>query len=157
MKIVYFTHSLQSCWNHGNAHFLRGVLSDLIARGHEVSVWEPRNGWSLDNLIHDHGAGALYSFRQAYPGLRSSTYGPGFDPAAACDGADVVIVHEWTDPALVSALGRVRRRGSRFILLFHDTHHRAVSHQSGRAPCRVSVCQYREITEGRVFIKTNKK
>src|SRR3546814_3460757 len=53
MKIVYFTHSLQSCWNHGNAHFLRGVLSDLIARGHEVSAWEPRNGWSLDNLIHD--------------------------------------------------------------------------------------------------------
>ena len=26
MKIVYFTHSLRSCWNHGNAHFLRGVL-----------------------------------------------------------------------------------------------------------------------------------
>ena len=26
MRIVYFTHSLRSCWNHGNAHFLRGVL-----------------------------------------------------------------------------------------------------------------------------------
>jgi len=41
MKIVYFTHSLVSCWNHGNAHFLRGVLSDLIARGHEVRVYAP--------------------------------------------------------------------------------------------------------------------
>nr|MDP9415857.1 glycosyltransferase [Pseudomonadota bacterium] len=36
MKFVYFTHSLQSCWNHGNAHFLRGVLRELIVRGHDV-------------------------------------------------------------------------------------------------------------------------
>ena len=37
------------------------------------------------------------------------------------------IVHEWNDPALVAALGRQRARGARFTLLFHDTHHRAVS------------------------------
>ena len=37
MRIVYFTHSLLSCWNHGNAHFLRGVLRELKARGHDVS------------------------------------------------------------------------------------------------------------------------
>ena len=30
MRFVYFTHSLRSCWNHGNAHFLRGVLRELI-------------------------------------------------------------------------------------------------------------------------------
>ena len=31
MRFVYFTHSLASCWNHGNAHFLRGVLRELVA------------------------------------------------------------------------------------------------------------------------------
>ena len=41
--------------------------------------------------------------------------------------ADVVIVHEWNEPWLVAAIGRKRRRGARFTLLFHDTHHRAVS------------------------------
>jgi spore maturation protein CgeB len=41
-----------------------------------------------------------------------------------------VIVHEWTDPALVAAIGRMRRTGGRFTLLFHDTHHRAVSAES---------------------------
>jgi spore maturation protein CgeB len=41
VKIVYFTHSLASCWNHGNAHFLRGVLRELIGRGHEVVAYEP--------------------------------------------------------------------------------------------------------------------
>jgi len=51
----------------------------------------------------------------------------GFDHERATAGADVVIVHEWTDPALVAQLGLLRRRGGGFRLLFHDTHHRAVS------------------------------
>ena len=34
MRVVIFCHSLVSDWNHGNAHFLRGVVSELIARGH---------------------------------------------------------------------------------------------------------------------------
>jgi len=38
-----------------------------------------------------------------------------------------VIVHEWNEPWLVAAIGRARRRGGCFTLLFHDTHHRAVS------------------------------
>jgi spore maturation protein CgeB len=36
-------------------------------------------------------------------------------------------VHEWNEPSLVAAIGAVRARGGRFTLLFHDTHHRAVS------------------------------
>jgi spore maturation protein CgeB len=43
------------------------------------------------------------------------------------DDADLVIVHEWNEPALVASLGELRKRGARFTLLFHDTHHRAVS------------------------------
>ena len=41
MRLVYFTHSLRSCWNHGNAHFLRGVLRELIARGTRSRRYEP--------------------------------------------------------------------------------------------------------------------
>ncbi|MFC7051190.1 glycosyltransferase [Hansschlegelia quercus] len=126
MKIVYFTHSLASCWNHGNAHFLRGVLRELIARGHEVAIYEPEGAWSLTNLLTDHGEAALEPWRAAYPELSSKTYGEAFDPAEACDGADLVIVHEWNEPDLVAAIGRQRRRRP-FTLLFHDTHHRAVS------------------------------
>ncbi len=51
MRIAYFTHSLASCWNHGNAHFLRGVLRELIARGHDVRALEPADNWSLANLL----------------------------------------------------------------------------------------------------------
>jgi spore maturation protein CgeB len=127
MRIVYFTHSLRSCWNHGNAHFLRGVLSELVAQGCEVKAWEPVDGWSAQNLLLDHGPEALAAWRAAYPELAAETYGADFDPARACDGADLVLVHEWTDPGLVARLGARRKRGGRFRLLFHDTHHRAVS------------------------------
>jgi len=127
MKIVYFTHSLRSCWNHGNAHFLRGILSELIARGHDVRVFEQQGAWSLANLLKDHGERGLEAFREAYPELSSRTYSRPEEGAGHAWGADVVIVHEWNDPELVAAVGRLRARGGRFTLLFHDTHHRAVS------------------------------
>lgn len=127
MKIVYFTHSLASCWNHGNAHFIRGVLRDLIRRGHEVVAYEPQGAWSLENLLRDHGEAGLEAYGAAYPELGSVQYGADFDPAEALAGADLVIVHEWNDPELVRAIGRTRARGGGFTLLFHDTHHRAVS------------------------------
>lgn len=127
MKVVYLTHSLASCWNHGNAHFLRGVLRELIHLGHEVEALEPEGAWSLANLLADHGEAGLDAYRSFYPELRSTTYRPDIDLDAALDGADVVIVHEWNEPWLVAAVGERRRRGGRFTLLFHDTHHRAVS------------------------------
>ena len=127
MKIAYFTHSLRSCWNHGNAHFLRGVLSELIARGHDVRAYEPEGAWSLANLLADHGEAGLAAFHQAYPELQSTVYAADADPAALVGDAELVIVHEWNDPALVAAVGRLRARGGAFTLLFHDTHHRAVS------------------------------
>ncbi|RHW17548.1 glycosyltransferase [Sphingomonas gilva] len=127
MKIVYFTHSLASCWNHGNAHFVRGILSELTLRGHDVLACEPENGWSLSNLIADHGEAGLAAFRTAYPELRLHSFAAD-DPLEAMVGdADLVIVHEWNAADLVAELGRMRRKGAGFTLLFHDTHHRAVS------------------------------
>jgi spore maturation protein CgeB len=127
MKIVYFTHSLRSCWNHGNAHFLRGVLRELQARGHEVTALEPEGAWSLQNLLGDSGEVGLDAWRQAYPDLHAAVYRTGDEPAALVEGADLVIVHEWNEPALVAEIGRLRTSGASFSLLFHDTHHRAVS------------------------------
>lgn len=127
MRVLIFCHSLVSCWNHGNAHFLRGVCSELIARGHAVDVYEPAGGWSLTNLVAE-CANAPAAFRRAFPELDSTAYDPRhFDLDAALDGADLVLVHEWNDAALIVRIGRHRRNGGRYRLLFHDTHHRAVS------------------------------
>ncbi|MEA2779910.1 MAG: hypothetical protein QOK29_1454 [Rhodospirillaceae bacterium] len=127
MRFAYFTHSLVSCWNHGNAHFVRGVHRELAKRGHRVRALEPADGWSRANLLRDHGTGAIQDFNRHFPDLRVTMYGPRFDVAAALAEMDVVIVHEWTDPELIVAIGRLRRSGADFLLLFHDTHHRAVS------------------------------
>jgi spore maturation protein CgeB len=127
MRFVLYTHSLVSDWNHGNAHFLRGVMRDLTRRGHSAVALEPADSWSRQNLVESQGVEAVQRFAAAFPQLQSRQYDAAFDHAAATDDADVVIVHEWTDPALVAHLGDIRRRGAKFTLLFHDTHHRAVS------------------------------
>ena len=127
MKIRLFYHSLLSDWNHGNAHFLRGTVKELMRRGHDVKVFEPRNGWSLQNLQAEHGDAPLKRFAEAYPGLRSVRYHlDELDLERALRGADLVIVHEWSDHALVRSIGELRRR-RKFVLLFHDTHHRLVT------------------------------
>ncbi|MBA3325963.1 MAG: glycosyltransferase [Rhodobacteraceae bacterium] len=133
MRFLFYTQSLVSDWNHGNAHFLRGVMRDLIARGHRATALEPQGGWSRANLEADQGQAALDRFATDFPGLTSRQYGPGFDHTGAVEAADVVIVHEWTDPALVAEIGALRRAGGRFTLLFHDTHHRAVSDNAATA------------------------
>jgi spore maturation protein CgeB len=126
VRVVIFCHSLVSDWNHGNAHFLRGIVAELQARGHEVAVHEPRDGWSRQNLLRDHGAAPVEAFRRRFPALRSHEYDGEPDLDRALDGAELVLVHEWTAPALVRAIGE-RRRGAGFRLFFHDTHHRAVT------------------------------
>jgi spore maturation protein CgeB len=128
MRFVIFCHSLLSDWNHGNAHFLRGVVAELQSRGHGVQVYEPADSWSLQNLLRDHGEEALEPMRAAYPELRPVRYTPGaLELQQAVAGADVVIAHEWSSPQLVRELGQLRQRRGDFVLLFHDTHHRSAT------------------------------
>jgi spore maturation protein CgeB len=134
MRIVMFYHSLLSDWNHGNAHFLRGVASELCARGHAVGVYEPRAAWSLRNLVAEHGERPLLEFRRAYPGLESVRYElESLDLDRALEGADLVLAHEWNDHELIRRLGLHRRAHPHCRLLFHDTHHRSVSDPAAMA------------------------
>ena len=128
MNVVLFCHSLRSDWNHGNAHFLRGVVTELMARGFRVRVFEPAAGWSAQNLIFDAGADALTAYRAVYPDLEVETYElESLDVDAALDGATLVLVHEWNPPDLVARIGAHRRAHGGYRLLFHDTHHRMLT------------------------------
>jgi spore maturation protein CgeB len=128
MRVVIFGHSLVSDWNHGNAHFLRGVCRELLARGDDVRVLEPRDGWSRANLVAAHGTAPEAEFDSAFPELSSETYElDGLDLDGALDGADLVLVHEWSEPALVSRVGSHRAAARDYRLLFWDTHHRAAT------------------------------
>ncbi|CCD99974.1 glycosyltransferase [Bradyrhizobium sp. STM 3809] len=127
MKCVLFYHALSSCWNNGNAHFLRGVARELHALGHEVVVYEPADGWSRLNAIKDGGDAGLRAIPSLFPGIDVRAYDGTLDMDEALDGAGLVVVHEWNEPDLVAAIGRHRIESGRFVLLFHDTHHRAVT------------------------------
>ena len=128
MKVALFYHSLLSDWNHGNAHFLRGVVWELKQRGCGVRVLEPDNGWSYANLVREHGSEPLDDFQRVYPGLSSCRYSLDklqLDESLA--DADLVLVHEWNDPELIHRVGAHHRTHGGYRLLFHDTHHRAVT------------------------------
>jgi spore maturation protein CgeB len=128
MQIVIFCHSLVSDWNHGNVHFLRGIASELLARGHQLRVLEPACGWSRRNLVARHGSEPVCDFVRAFPQLHSATYEAGtIDLDRTLDGVGLVLVHEWNDPNLVRRIGAHRARSRGYRLLFHDTHHRAVT------------------------------
>jgi spore maturation protein CgeB len=130
MRIAIFCHSLLSDWNHGNAHFLRGIVAELLQRGHEVTAHEPQDGWSRANLLRDGGSAAIDEVHATFPWIDGvvRTYDPAtLDVDAALDGCDLAIVHEWSEPALVARIGARRAAGARFALLFHDTHHRAAT------------------------------
>ncbi|MFL6350661.1 MAG: glycosyltransferase [Bryobacteraceae bacterium] len=128
MRIAMFYQSLVSDWNHGNAHFLRGLASELQARGHEIRIFEPQDSWSRMNLLQDAGPGAIDNFHQAFPHLLSTAYSiDALRVAEWLDGINLALVHEWNDPRLIAAVGNYARRNAKFRVLFHDTHHRAIT------------------------------
>jgi spore maturation protein CgeB len=132
MKVALFCHSLLSDWNHGNAHFLRGVCCELRRRGHDVTSYEPIDAWSLQNLLGnegpDHFRRLVSDLLGCYPLLRPRRYElDRLELDAVLDGVDLVLVHEWNDPELVRRIGEHRRQSGGYRLLFHDTHHRSVT------------------------------
>jgi spore maturation protein CgeB len=137
-----FYHSVISDWNHGNAHFLRGVVRELLARGHTVEVYEPSGGWSRANLLRERGVASLTAFVRAFPELDSRSYTlaqldlDSLD--VALEDVDLVIVHEWNDPELIRRLGQHRHARGGYRLLFHDTHHRCVTAAGELSACDLS-------------------
>lgn len=131
MSFRMFAHSWTSDWNHGNAHFLRGLAQELMNLGHEVRCYEEEDSWSRANLRQegsDTEARALRQFREAFPNLDVRTYraGSGFAGFAEEElrGADIALVHEWNRPEVVNTLLELKGKLG-FKALFHDTHHRA--------------------------------
>ncbi len=143
MHVVLFTHSLVSDWNHGNAHFVRGVARQLKRLGCTLRILERANNWSVQNLRQDHGEAAVDAYREAYPELSSETYRLADAEDDTADpmcpslldkllaGANLILFHEWNDPRLCGQIGRwhaghPRPAGGR-ACLFHDTHHRLIT------------------------------
>ncbi|MFW5886544.1 MAG: CgeB family protein [Bacteroidota bacterium] len=128
MNFYLFYHSLVSDWNHGNAHFLRGIISSLQSEGHNVQVYEPVTGWSFNNMLKYHGINTIKDFNKKFPFHKTNFYSPDeFNPGEILHDADVVIVHEWNDPEIVQKIGEHKLIKGNYQLYFHDTHHRSVT------------------------------
>jgi spore maturation protein CgeB len=128
MRFALFYQSIISDWNHGNAHFLRGLMRALAARGHETICYEQEDNWSLANLLSVM-PNAIARFETQFPDLSYKRYrlNDALDRSLrdALAEADVAIVHEWNQPTVIERLGALcQELGIRS--LFHDTHYRVV-------------------------------
>jgi len=134
-RFAFFYQSVISDWNHGNAHFLRGLMRALQARGHRTVCFERTDNWSLRNLLRIR-PGAIEDFVARFPDLGFERYS--FD--ANLDAwlrqqlahVDVCIVHEWNEPAVIHRLGQLCAEMGK-PAYFHDTHYRVVLDDAHRA------------------------
>jgi spore maturation protein CgeB len=132
-RFALFYQSLVSDWNHGNAHFLRGLMRALQARGHSAICYEQADNWSLTNLLKLQPR-AMARFRTDFPDLRFEAYASGdverFLRARLAE-ADVVLVNEWNEPDVIHLIGRLCQEMG-VTALFHDTHYRVVLDETYR-------------------------
>jgi len=131
LRIRIFAHSWISDWNHGNAHFLRGLAHELARMGHAVRCYEASNSWSLKNLAQEgpeRVTEALVNFQEAFPTLDVRFFRADQSFATFAEeelrDADLLLVHEWNELSIVNTILDFRGKFG-FKVLFHDTHHRA--------------------------------
>lgn len=133
-RFAFFYQSVISDWNHGNAHFLRGLLRALQARGHACVCYEQFDNWSLVNLLRINPQ-AIETFALDFPDLHFERYvlGPELENwlRHTLAQSDVVLVHEWNDPSIIRLVGKLASQiGVRAY--FHDTHYRVVLDEAHR-------------------------
>ena len=138
MRIVMFCHSLMSDWNHGSAHFLRGVACELLARGVEVRVYERRGAWSVRHLLADHGPARWPRFTEPIQRCAACATSR---PASTSTTRSRGPIWFWCTSGMSwswsQRLGEHRARRGRYQLLFHDTHHRAATNPAEMAGYRL--------------------
>ncbi len=127
LRMYYFIHSIRSDWNNGNAHFQRGLVRALGKLGHKVTCLEAEVNWSFENLQSEAmGREAVEQFFRTYPSIDVVLYREKNEMRNILRDADIVVVHEWTPPEIVSGILDIRDEMG-FRAIFHDTHHRASS------------------------------
>src|SRR5438105_8158553 len=108
MRLALFYQSIISDWNHGNAHFLRGLMRALNARGHQTVCYEQVDNWSLSNLLLINPK-AIDDFTALFPDLKFERYALDTTTEdwvrSRLSNADVAIVHEWNSPELIRLVG----------------------------------------------------
>lgn len=132
LRVALFCHSIVSDWNHGNAHFLRGLVRGLDRLGHKVVCLEESGNWSLSNLIKDHGPRPVQEFQRRFAFIDSRNYVLNGRThlyewlTDTLSQVDACLVHEWNPTDLIRAIGEVASKLG-VVSLFHDTHHRALT------------------------------
>jgi spore maturation protein CgeB len=77
MKIGFFCESVIADYNNDSIYFLRGVVNELITRGHQVVVFEKENNSALVSVTREFGKTGVTEFKRIYPHIEAVFYKTG--------------------------------------------------------------------------------
>ena len=116
MRFVLFCHSLRSDWNHGNAHFLRGVVTDLHE---EEQGWQPTHIKFADEadllLIAPATANILAKLANGIADDALSCIALALNPKARLVLAPAMNGKMWLHSATQENVATLKSRGAEFI------------------------------------------
>ena len=137
MKIAFFMQSYIADYNFGCAHFMRGLIRELInEKNIKVKVFSPSDTPVLVEALKLN-PNISEETSQYYPHVEIFNYvGWGCFERELKD-FDAVIVNEWIDDALSSKIAEIGKRNG-IKTFYYDTHHRIVSDVDGLKSSGVS-------------------
>ena len=128
MRFGFFMQSYLADYNFGCAHFLRGLIRELLELGHTVEVFCPEDSWVTARSRELGGDTAIAEAREVYPAVATVLFGPDFtDIEARLVTLDAVVVNEWIDDMIARRIGAYGAASGRLVTLYYDTHHRVVT------------------------------
>jgi hypothetical protein len=128
VKLGFFMQSYLADYNFGCAHFLRGLIRELLDLGHDAQVFCPADSWVAERSCALGGDAVLDEARALYPAVPTVSFEPGFAGLEShLATLDAVVVNEWIDDAIARRIGEHGAARGGPVTLYYDTHHRVVT------------------------------
>jgi spore maturation protein CgeB len=127
LQIGFVFQSYLADYNFGCAHFLRGLIRELISFGHSVEIFCPHHSWVLEQAVKSGGERVLAETLAAYPALKTTYFTKLADIEQRMARLDAVLVNEWMEDAICYSIGEWAASRNRPVVLYYDTHHRVVT------------------------------
>lgn len=128
MRLGVFMQSYTSDHNFGCAHFLRGLVRELLDLGHDVQIFCPATSSVTAKAQEISGDLLLAQTQSPYPNIIAVLFDSHFLDLEHClTRLDAVLVNEWIDDGIARRIGEFGTTNGGLVTLYYDTHHRVVT------------------------------
>lgn len=128
MKAAFFQESILSDFNCNSTSFIRGMISELCKRGHQINSFEKENNDALIAATKVAGKAPINEFKRLYPEINFGFYKKSTitELKECVKNKDLVFVHSSTDKDTIYILGQLKAK-LKYTLIFIDSSLEAIN------------------------------